>query len=42
MAARSTFASQDIGGVQNQDNRRIIGDKQQAGDNGTADRGLGR
>jgi len=37
MAARSTFASQDVGGVQHQDTRRIIGDRQKAGENGSAD-----
>lgn len=38
MVARSTFASQDVGGVQHQDTRRTIGDRQKAVENGSSDR----
>jgi len=38
MAARNTFASPDTGGVQHQDTRRIIGDRQNAVEDGSADK----
>lgn len=36
MTARSSFVSQDIGGAQHQDSRRIVGDRQRAFENGSA------
>lgn len=37
MTARSSFVSQDIGGAQHQDSRRIVGDRQRTVENRSAD-----